>query len=274
MPSNITGTMREKAGLLLPIFIISLAEASLFSAQAEIALSIHALNIFLCILLPFWAERRTRLYQAFALISLLRVLNVGMPVFFTITLYWYPFIYGPIILAGFIIWRQILIGEGKMRWRQLVGFLNGGGLREKVQWRWEYLLFAIIFGFLVANLEFVVLKNEALVKDLGLIDLSSLLLIMVMFIGFGEELIFRGLLQNAIRLEHGTLVAVAISSMMFAIMHSGHQSLVYLLFVFMVGLTLGYAYERTGSLGLVALMHGILNFFLFSLIPFGYNLLP
>ena len=57
-------------------------------------------------------------------------------------------------------------------------------------------------------------------------------------------------------------------------MHSGYRSLPYLVFVFGVGLVLAYVYERSGSLGLVALMHGLLNFFLFSFIPFGYDLLP
>ncbi|MCG7844593.1 MAG: hypothetical protein MIO90_04095, partial [Methanomassiliicoccales archaeon] len=70
--------MRDKAGLLIPIFIIALAEAFMFSYQTEASLGLHALNIFLCILLPVWSEKRMLLFQSFALISLLRVLNIGM----------------------------------------------------------------------------------------------------------------------------------------------------------------------------------------------------
>lgn len=266
--------MRDKTGLLLPIFLITLAEAFMFSSQTEASLALHALNILLCILLPVWSEKRMLLFQSFALISLLRVLNIGMPIFFEVTLYWLPFIYGPIILAGYIIWRQTVVDAQKLDWRNLLRFLNGGGLRQKVQWRWEYLLFAIIFGFLVSNLEFLVLNNEALVPDLGLIDLSLLLLVMVVFVGLGEELVFRALLQSAISPQYGRIVAVVISAALFAIMHSGYHNIPYLGFVFVVGLALAIGYERTGSLGLVALMHGMLNFFLFSFIPFGYNLLP
>lgn len=266
--------MRDKAGLLLPIFLITLAEAFMFSSQTEASLGLHALNILFCILLPVWAEKRTLLFQSFALISLLRVLNIGMPIFFEVTLYWLPFIYGPIILAGYMIWRQTVVEAKKLDWRNLLRFLNGVGLRQKVLWRWEYLLFAIIFGFLVSNLEFLVLGNEALVPDLGLSDLSLLFLVMVVFVGLGEELVFRALLQSAIAPEYGRIAAVIISAAMFAIMHSGYQSIPYLGFVFLVGLALAISYEKTGSLGLVALMHGLLNFFLFSFIPFGYNLLP
>lgn len=266
--------MRDKAGLLLPIFIITVAEALYFDRSVESCLGLHALNIFVCILLPIWADKRMLLYQSFALVSLLRVLNIGMPVFFTETLLWMPFVYGPIIVAGYIVWRQTVVDAEKLHWRNLVKFLNGHGLKPNVKWKWEYLLIAIIFGYLVANLEFFVLENQALVKDLGPLDLGKLFLVMVVFVGFGEELIFRGLLQSSIGKHYGKYVAVFVSALLFSIMHSGYHSAPYLLFVFGVGLVLAYAYEITGSLGLVALMHGILNFFLFSFLPFGYGLLP
>ncbi len=266
--------MRDKAGLLLPIFIIAVAEAFNFGGSAESCLGLHALNIFVCILLPIWSDKRMLIYQSFALVSLLRVLNIGMPVFFSETLLWMPFVYGPIIVAGYIVWRQTVVEAGKLHWRNLMRFLNGHGLRPNVKWKWEYLLIAIIFGYLVANLEHFVLDNTALVRDLGPLDLSKLFLVMVVFVGFGEELIFRGLLQSSVGEQHGKYVAVFVSALMFAIMHSGYQSVPYLVFVFGVGLALAYAYEITGSLGLVALMHGILNFFLFSFLPFGYGLLP
>lgn len=214
------------------------------------------------------------MYQSFALISLLRVLNIGMPVFFTETLLWMPFVYAPIILAGYIVWRQTVVEAQGVHWRNLPRFLNGHGLRPNVQWKWEYLLIAIIFGYLCANLEFLVLGNEALVWDLGPLDLIKLFLVMVAFVGFGEELVFRGLLQSSVAPQYGKWTAIVVSSLLFSLMHSGYRSLPYLLFVFGVGLVLAYSYERTGSLGLVALMHGILNFFLFSFIPFGYDLLP
>jgi len=266
--------MRDKLSLLFPIFIITLAEAFYFSGGTEACLSLHALNIFLCILFPIWAERRMLLFQSFALISLLRVLNIGMPVFFDQTLMWMPFVYGPIIIAGYIIWRQTVMDVDKLHWRNLLGFLNGKGLRPNVEWRWEYLLLAIIFGFLCANLEFAVLGNDALVMDLGLKDLTFLFIVMVFFVGFGEELVFRALLQSAVSPCYGRIAAIFISALLFAIMHSGYRSIPYLVFVFAVGLVLAFAYDRTGSLGLAALMHGLLNFFLFSFIPFGYDLLP
>lgn len=266
--------MRDKAGLLLPILIIAVAEAFYFDGAVESCLALHALNIFVCILLPIWAENRMLLFQSFALVSLLRVLNIGMPVFFTETLLWMPFVYGPIIVAGFIVWRQTVVETDRPNWRNPLRFLNGHGLRADVRWKWEYLLIAIIFGYLAANLEYLVLGNSALVKDLGPLDLGKLFLVMVVFVGFGEELIFRGLLQSSVGKQYGKYAAIAVSALMFSLMHSGYHSVLYLFFVLGVGLVLAYVYERTSSLGLVALMHGILNFFLFSFLPFGYGLAP
>nr|MBP8685630.1 hypothetical protein [Methanomassiliicoccales archaeon] len=85
--------MRDKVGLLLPTALIVLAEGLFFNGRTEACLEVHALNIFLCILLPIWAEKQMLLYQSFSLVSLLRVLNIGMPVFFTETLLWMPFVY-------------------------------------------------------------------------------------------------------------------------------------------------------------------------------------
>jgi len=55
------------------------------------------------------------------------------------------------------------------------------------------------------------------------------------------------------------------------VMHSGYSSIPYLIFVFGVGLVLAYIYVKTRSLALVSLIHGFLNFFLFSFLPLGWN---
>jgi membrane protease YdiL (CAAX protease family) len=65
-------------------------------------------------------------------------------------------------------------------------------------------------------------------------------------------------------------LGIVISSIMFATMHSGYQSVPYLLYVFSVALFLGVSFYRTKSLAYVTLIHGVLNFFLFSFLPYGY----
>jgi membrane protease YdiL (CAAX protease family) len=94
----------------------------------------------------------------------------------------------------------------------------------------------------------------------------------VCFIGFGEELVFRALLQSKAEPWIGAYGAVLLSAFLFSVMHSGYSSIPYLIFVFAVGLILAYIYLRTRSLALVSLIHGFLNFFLFSFLPLGWNI--
>ena len=63
------------------------------------------------------------------------------------------------------------------------------------------------------------------------------------------------------------------ASVTFAAMHSGYQSGPYIAYVFLVAFLLGSLYYKTRSLALVSLIHGTLNFFLFSFLPFGYLVL-
>ena len=112
-----------------------------------------------------------------------------------------------------------------------------------------------------------------MVPDLGIENLIVLYLVMVFFVGLGEELVFRYILQARLEGVLGALGAIVFASIAFAAMHSGYQSTVYIAYVFLVAFLLGSLYYKTRSLALVSLIHGTLNFFLFSFLPYGYLLL-
>ncbi|HOL08444.1 MAG TPA: CPBP family intramembrane metalloprotease, partial [Methanomassiliicoccaceae archaeon] len=71
----------------------------------------------------------------------------------------------------------------------------------------------------------------------------------------------------------GIGASLIITFLTFAFMHSGYTSLIYMAYAFGISMVLGLLYDRTKSLALVALIHGMLNFFLFSFLPFGQLLL-
>jgi membrane protease YdiL (CAAX protease family) len=275
--------MRDKIAVVVPFILISLAEVFFFFGDPSTTLSLHLLNIFACVLLSIFIERYSDVFQALMLISLLRVLNIGMPIFFSMTLYWMPFVYGTIIISGYILWRMtsntIARNEEGIRnfkaflsvhTRQAWDFLNRGGMEQKSHWNGLYLPAAIVIGLVLANMEYMVLGPTPLIPDMGLINLTVLAVVMVIFVGFGEELIFRGFLQARVERHWGTATALFTSAFTFSIMHSGYASLPYLLFVFFVGLVLAILFWKTRSLVFVALIHGILNFFLFSFLPYGW----
>lgn len=257
--------MREKVFLFVPVVLITLAESFFFFRNLETTLEIHGINLFFCIFFPLFAKKDASLFQPFSLVSVLRILNIGMPVFWPLTIYWLPFIYGAAILAAYFVVKR----EERIRLSERIK-----GIAEAFHSRKKkypiYLCVGVAIGLVLANAEFSVLKSESLIPSLNLSNLFVLAVVMVFFVGFGEELIFRYILQTRLQREIGNYSGIFLASFLFMTMHSGYSSIPYLVFVFFVGLILGYAFYRTRSLFFITVIHGSINFFLFSLLPHGY----
>ncbi|WP_435182041.1 CPBP family intramembrane glutamic endopeptidase [Halorussus sp. AFM4] len=84
-----------------------------------------------------------------------------------------------------------------------------------------------------------------------------------LFIGPGEELLYRGVVQGRLREAFGPWVAIAASSFVFAVVHvfslQGAGKLAYLAVLLVLSPVLGAAYERTGNLVVPSLIHGAFN---------------
>ncbi len=96
-----------------------------------------------------------------------------------------------------------------------------------------------------------------------------LVVLSLVLIGPAEELVFRGVLQNAFAEATSTWVAVAAASLVFGLMHYGSVSggwMEVAVFVFnaaALGLVLGAAYELSDNLLVPAAAHGIYNAMVF-----------
>lgn len=257
--------------IIMPMALIMMGEAFLFAGKYEGSIAVHLLNILICVMVPILLRENPIIWQAFLLVSMLRVLNLGMPRFMDPTLYWMPMIYAPIILVGFMLVRDETLGHRNYL-RELKRFFN---LSSRISgWKTYYLPIGIIIALVLANIEFKILNlsipDLRLVPDLSLGNMILLFSVMVFFVGLGEELVFRYILQARLESSVGVIGAMLITSLAFSMMHSGYGSYIYMAYVFCVSLVLGFLYYRTKSLAFVALVHGALNFFLFSLLPFGY----
>ena len=71
-----------------------------------------------------------------------------------------------------------------------------------------------------------------------------------------EELIFRGIITNGLK-KYGTITAVVLSSVLFALMHQNLQQLIYQLFL---GGVMAYIVLKTGSIIYTMLLHFFNNF--------------
>jgi hypothetical protein len=91
----------------------------------------------------------------------------------------------------------------------------------------------------------------------------------LLFVGPFEELVFRGVVQGVFRRRYGGAVAIGAAATLFGVAHlvalTGSGSRVsYLAVAAILGLVLGYVYERTENLAVPAVIHGGYNALLFS----------
>ncbi|WP_433634746.1 lysostaphin resistance A-like protein [Halomicrococcus sp. NG-SE-24] len=119
------------------------------------------------------------------------------------------------------------------------------------------------FGIRSAQNTIVDVGNQNPTVFLLLIPASFLL------IGPGEELLNRGLVQGVLREHFQPLVAISLTSILFAVIHvfslQGQGKFVYLGIVFVLSLILGATYEYTNNLIVPAFIHGAYNATLFGI---------
>ena len=168
-------------------------------------------------------------------------------------IWWYPIIYAPLLVAALQVTRLLGYSWGE------IGF--------KVKRLSIQMAIALTgFGFGVA--EYFILTEEAKVTGviLGQTPLLSAFVLLVTT-GFVEELIFRGVLQRSAVQVFGDWWGMAYVSLLFAIVHWIHGSVMDIAFVFVAAMFLAWAVKKTGSLLGVTLAHGIANIVLFLIAP-------
>lgn len=250
--SHFTGNLL----IMLTVLLIMAAELLLYAGKLEYAAWLHVF-ILMCLAGITAYVQKTRMYmplQALMLLPLFRLVNISMPVFFRETLYLYLFIYSPLIIPVYLIAVQ-----QKVSWREL-GFIAGD---IKV-----FIPVAIIVSLAIAEGEYYIIKPGPLIPDLSLLNLLKLAAVMIFFVGLVEELIFRSVLQTRLERFIGRFPGLLVTSILFGVMHSGYGTFYEMLFTSMAGLTLGYLFQRSRSLPLITLIHGMVNVFLFGIIPF------
>jgi len=93
---------------------------------------------------------------------------------------------------------------------------------------------------------------------------------MLLFVGVGEELLFRGLIQTDLMNVFGGKGGLILASLIFMVMHLTWRSVPELVFVFFSGLILGAVYWKTKSMVLPIVAHGMNNVVLVAVLPYVF----
>ena len=248
-------TTRSSLLVLLTILLIVFAELLMFSGIRGAAILLHTLLLIVVSIGTVSIKDKYVAWalQALMLLPLLRLINFSMPVFSEMVLYRYFYIYVPLFIPIFLIIRHQSFSSVQL------------GLSFK-----KFLLYlplSLVIGLLIAELEYFIYPAVPLVPDTSFYNMMDVFLIMIFCVGLVEELVFRSILQTRLEGVFGPAIGLIATSLLFGIMSSTHGIGPGIIFASLVGLILGYMFIKTRSLPFVALTHGIVNVFLFSIIP-------
>ena len=205
----------EKTGFLkkifyagIPVIAITFAELLIFGGrlkEASIAYTLLLLALSFSIVVTKKYEIR-KVYQALLLLTIFRLVNFSMPIFYDINIYSFIFIYAPLAIPAMIATiHQRVVYEKK---------------RDTLRRIWIYLPFSVLTGLAFAEAEYILIGTRELIPDLSLENLLILIVIMVFIVGLVEELVFRSILQTRMEEFLGPAGGIFLSSLLFGVMHS------------------------------------------------------
>lgn len=123
-----------------------------------------------------------QLLLSLTLVPLVRIISLSMPLADIPQIWWYPIIYIPLITGAFLVMRISGYSReevGLTRWRLPIQMALG--------------LTGVTFGIA----EYFILSPEPMIAGLTWQAVWLPAATLLLFIGFGEELIFRGVLQRS-----------------------------------------------------------------------------
>jgi len=221
----------------------------------QLGLLIHgALLLLLLLHAALWASGPLqKLLYCLALAPLIRLLSLSMPLAQIQPVFWYAIIGLPLFLAAWLAMRISGYAPAEL------GLSLGSSLPLQA--------LTALSGLGLGYLEYRILHPAPLAPTFTLGSIWLPALILLIFTGLLEELIFRGLLQRASHVLLGNLGVVYVS-LAFAVLHIGYRSLPDFAFVFAVGLLFSLVARRSRSIWGVTLAHGLTNISLFLVFPF------
>ncbi len=245
-----------KKVIYLPILGIVAGESLMFSGHEYIGLAIHIINlqaITLFLIFSSYPSDIKNVFQSLFLLLQIRIITLAMPLFFTITLLWYPLVYGVMFISIYFIIRNQQISSKEIG-------LNYENLNK-------YLIIALLTGANIGMLEYQILHPVPMIANLRLPNLFLIAIVMFVFVGAVEELIFRSILQTRLEKVFGQRSGILMSGVMFGVMYSGYGLVNEILFACFFGILLGYIFQKTRSFPLILVIRGTANLLLLGILP-------
>ncbi len=242
--------------LYLPILGIAVSELMIYYGRVYAGLGIHIVNLQIITLLLIFGSlspQAKNILQSLLLLLLLRIVSLAMPQIFSSPLLWYLLVYGVMFLPVYLIIKNQQISPKELG-------VNFSRLQV-------YLPSALLIGAITALIEYRILAPVSIIKNMGVLNVVLIAIVMLVFVGAVEELIFRSILQTRLEEMLGLKYGLLLSAVIFGIMHASYGTITEILLAGIFGIIVGYIFQRTRSLPFIVAIHGTANVLLFGILP-------
>ncbi|MDH5795170.1 MAG: CPBP family intramembrane metalloprotease [Candidatus Bathyarchaeota archaeon] len=125
------------------------------------------------------------------------------------------------------------------------------------------MILGLVLTYLLGPSTAVEESNQVIIELTNQSPFGTMLFLIIP--GICEEFALRGFLQNALRRRYSPLVAIVGASLAFGLMHFDPQG-TYIVMTFVIGLFLGYFYNRFRSYVMAATAHTTFNMMTFAIL--------
>ncbi len=246
----------SRKAIYLSMLGIVIGELLILLNHAHLGLAIYIINlqaVTLIMVLSKYPSEIKNVLQTLLLLFLMRIINLAMPQLFTVTLLWYPLVYGVMFIPIYYITQHqnITSGEIGIDFRRLN----------------VYIPLAFLIGAIMALLEFQILHPVSLIVNLKIQNLILVATVMFIFVAAVEELIFRSILLTRLEKLFSGNQALLLGAFLFGMMHAIYGVLNEVIFATFFGIVLGFIFQKTRSFPFILLIHGTANVLLFGILP-------
>lgn len=229
---------------------VALAEFIIYTGAVRVALVIYLLMFVGTLIIPAVVADGSEIAKAFVLIPLFRLVNLGIPVFSESTIVWLALIYGSIVIATVL--TAVALPAARLCTRDDLKKLT---------------IYSPVVGgaaILLGAIEYWILLPEPFVTSLSDPEGVFFVIIMVGFIGLGEELLFRGVIQSTVADYAGPGPAVVVSTLLFGVLHSGLVVPEAIAWATLTGAVFSVYYQLTANWVVTGIVRGVANVLIYG----------
>jgi membrane protease YdiL (CAAX protease family) len=242
--NKVVAFVNTRKGLffIIPLFLFGTSEMLLINSVENIVLFYVFCTMFFLIFAAVSSEPVHRNYWGILIVpTVLRMVNLSLP---------FPIInsklqlfltYGVITYSAFLFAKYMGLR---------MDFFRGSSIKQYI--------IAILAGLGLGTIEYFILGFVPIIQTLTIIDYTYLMFT-IFIIGFGEELIYRGLVQVSQQELFGPKTALFLTSVLFGIMHLIWRDPLEFFFTTAAGFIFGYQFYKTKSIVPPTIAHIVNN---------------